>query len=255
MGPVQHTTSADGTPIGFRMTGSGEPLLLVHGVATTGADWFFVRPHLRERFTVVTMDRRGRGNSGDAAEYSMDREAEDVLAVLEAVNARLLVGHSYGALCSILAAQRTDRLERMVLYEPPIAVQPDRLDGLDEIVAAGNLDLALEQFLRSAGTSDEQLAAIRSSRAWPVLLEAIPALPRELRACTSWRTPAQPVGVPTLFLLGAETTGSVYLDGLEDLLGQFPDLRCERIEGQQHVAHVFAAERFAGLVGGFCAAG
>ena len=60
-----------------------------------------------------------------------------MLAVLEAVDARLLVGHSYGALCSILAAQRTDRLERLVLYEPPIAVQPDRLEGLDEIVASG----------------------------------------------------------------------------------------------------------------------
>ena len=72
MGPVQHTTSADGTPIGYRMAGSGEPLLFVHGVATTGADWLFVRPHLRERFTVVTMDRRGRGSSGDAAEYSME---------------------------------------------------------------------------------------------------------------------------------------------------------------------------------------
>ena len=115
MGSVQHATSADGTPIGYRLTGNGEPLLFVHGVATTGADWLFVRPHLRERFTVVTMDRRGRGSSGDAAGYSMDREAEDVLAVLEAVDCRLLAGHSYGALCSILAAQRTDRLERLVL--------------------------------------------------------------------------------------------------------------------------------------------
>ena len=255
MGPVQHARSADGTSIGYRQTGSGEPLVFVHGVATTGADWLFVRPHLRERFTLVMMDRRGRGSSGDSdAEYSMDREAEDVQAVLEAVDGRLLVGHSYGALCSILAAQRTDRLERLVLYEPPIAVQPAWLEGVDELVASGNLDLALETFLTSAGTSDEQLAAIRSSPAWPVLLEAVPPLPRELRACTGWRTPAEPIDIPTLFLLGAETTSPAYLDGLDDLLGAFTNLRKELLEDQLHVAHVFAAEHFARLVGDFCTA-
>src|SRR5688500_6780198 len=98
MGPVQHTTSADGTPLGYRTSGRGEPLLFVHGIATTGADWNFVKPHLRERFSLVVMDRRGRGASGDASEHSMEREAEDVLAVLDAIDGRLLVGHSYGAL-------------------------------------------------------------------------------------------------------------------------------------------------------------
>ena len=251
MGPVQHATSADGTPIGYRTSGSGEPLLLVHGVATTGADWLFVRPHLRERYCVVMMDRRGRGNSGDSAEHSMEREAEDVLAVLDAVDGRLLVGHSYGALCSILAAQRMDRIERLVLYEPPIAVRPAWLDGLEERVASGDLDDALEQFLRAAGTSDEQLQMIRSSPAWPTLLEAVPPLPRELRACTRWRAPEGPIDVPTLFLLGAETTSPAYLDGLDGLLAAFTDLRREEIEGQMHVAHVFDAERFAERIASF----
>ena len=130
MASIQHATSADGTSIGYRASGNGEPLLLVHGVATTGADWAFVRQHLRERFTVVTMDRRGRGESGDAGEHSMDREISDVLAVLDAIDGRLLVGHSYGALCSIGAAEQTDRLERLVLYEPPIAVGAGAARGL-----------------------------------------------------------------------------------------------------------------------------
>ena len=251
MGPVRHTTSADGTPIGYRVDGSGEPLLFVHGVATTGADWLFVKRQLTEHFSVVVMDRRGRGSSGDAPEHSMEREAEDVLAVLDAIDGRLLVGHSYGALCSILAAQRTDRLERLVLYEPPIAVQPAWLDGVEELVAAGDLDDALERFLRAAGTSDEHLTMIRNSPAWPVLLEAVPPLPRELRACTAWRAPEGPIGIPTLFLLGAETTSPAYLDGLDDLLTAFTDLRRETIDGQMHVAHVFDAERFAERVASF----
>ena len=251
MAPVQHATSADGTQIGFRTTGEGEPIVFVHGVATTGADWLFIRAHLRARHTLVMMDRRGRGNSGDAADYSMEREAEDVLAVLEAVDARLLVGHSYGALCSILAAQRTDQLERLVLYEPPVAVQPQWLEGVDELVERGDQDLALETFLRSAGTSDEQLAAIRSSPAWPVLLQAVPPLPRELRACTGWRAPRGTIDIPTLFLLGAETTSPAYLDGLDDTLAVFSDLTRETIAGQMHVAHVFDAERFAERIASF----
>jgi pimeloyl-ACP methyl ester carboxylesterase len=225
----------------------------VHGSATSGADWLFVLPLLRDRFTVVTMDRRGRGNSGDGPVYAMEREAEDVLAVLNAVDAELLVGHSYGALCSILAAERTDRLRRLVLYEPPIAVKEDGLKDLDELVARGDLDAALEGFLRSAGAPNEQFDAIRSSPAWPALLDAVPALPRELHACAAWRHPRGPIDVPALFLLGADTKSRVYLKGLDDLQAAFPKTRGELIPGQRHIAHVFAAKAFADLVADFCA--
>jgi pimeloyl-ACP methyl ester carboxylesterase len=252
MTELQHVDSADGTRVAYRASGGGEPLLMVHGSGTSSADWVFALPVLRERFTVVTMDRRGRGASGDAPEHAMSREAEDVLAVLDAVGAELLVGHSYGALCSILAAEQTDRLRRLVLYEPPIAVKEDSLGALDHLVAAGRLDEALEGFLRAAGTSDEQLAAIRASPAWDVLLDAMPALPRELHACAEWRHPRGPIDVPTLLLLGGDTRSSVYLDGLDDLQAAFTDVRRETIPGQLHVAHVFAAEAFAGLITDFC---
>jgi pimeloyl-ACP methyl ester carboxylesterase len=254
---LQHVESSDGTRIAYSAAGSGEPLLMVHGSGTSSADWTFAAPFLQDRFTVVTMDRRGRGNSSDGiapADYAMAREAEDVLAVLDAVGAELLVGHSYGALCSILAAERTDRLRRLVIYEPPIAVKADRIGAVDELVAAGRLDTALEGFLRAAGTSDEQLALIRASPAWPVLLNAMPALPRELHACTEWRNPAGPIDVPTLLLLGADTRGDAYLDGLDELKAAFTDLRQESIPGQMHVGHVFAAEAFAGFVRDFCSA-
>jgi pimeloyl-ACP methyl ester carboxylesterase len=249
----QYAESADGTRIAYRESGEGDPLLLVHGSATSSADWVFALPSLRDRFTVVTMDRRGRGQSGDGPDHAMDREAEDVLAVLEAVGAELLVGHSYGALCSILAATRTERLRRLVLYEPPIGVSEDgALAGLDRLVAAGDLDTALEGFLKAAGAADDQLEAIRSSPAWPVLLDAVPALPRELHACAAWRHPEGPMRVPTLFLVGGETRSPVYLDGLDVLQSAFVDQRLEHIPGQQHVGHVFAAETFARFVNDFC---
>jgi pimeloyl-ACP methyl ester carboxylesterase len=142
-----------------------------------------------------------------------------------------------------------------VLYEPPIAVGDDRVRGLDELVARGELDRVLELFLRRVGTTDDQVEAIRSSPAWPVLLDAVPALPREMRAANGWRNPTGPIAVPTLLLHGADTDGPVYLDGVDELAAAFPNLRRESIPGQRHVAHVFAAAQFAKLVAGFCAEG
>lgn len=252
MSAPEYVESVDGTPIAYRASGSGEPILLVHGSATSGADWLFVRRFLRDRLTVVIMDRRGRGHSGDGPDHAIEREAEDVLAVLDAVGAELLVGHSYGALCSILAAERTDRLRRLVLYEPPIAVRKDRLGTLDELIAAGELDAALRTFLRAAGTSDDQLDTIRSSPAWTVLLKAMPVLPRELHAAADWRNAREPIDVPTLLLLGAETDSPAYLDGLDELQSAFPNARRELIPGQQHVGHVFAPRAFADLLIDFC---
>jgi alpha-beta hydrolase superfamily lysophospholipase len=98
---VRYVASPDGTRIAYRASGSGEPVLFVHGASTSGADWVFVGRLLRERFMVVTMDRRGRGDSGDGPAYSIEREAEDILAVLDGVGAELLVGH-----CELIPGQR-----------------------------------------------------------------------------------------------------------------------------------------------------
>jgi pimeloyl-ACP methyl ester carboxylesterase len=253
MTALQHAESADGTRIAYRSRGDGEPVLFVHGTGTSGADWAFVGARLEDRFTMVAMDRRGRGESGDAPAYSMEREAEDVLAVLEATGSELLVGHSYGALCSALAAARTDRLRKLVLYEPPVGVRTEFLAGVDELVAQGRHEEILERFLEGAGVRAQELEAIRSSPAWPVLLDAVPALPRELHAATRWTAPPGPIGVPLLYMIGAETTSPAYTDGLDDLLAAFPDHRRVEIAGQLHIAHVLAAPQFADLVGDFLA--
>lgn len=249
---LRHAESSDGARIGFRASGDGAPILFVHGSCTSSADWAFAGPLLEDRFTVVTMDRRGRGESGDGPDHAIEREADDVLAVLAAAGAEMLVGHSYGALCSILAAERAEGLRRLVLYEPPIAVRESRVPDLEALLATGDLDTAVERFLRAASTPDDQLEAIRTSPAWPVLTDAVPVLPRELRACQGWRTPPGPIDVPLLFLLGGETDNPVYLDGVDDLLSAFPDHRRELILGQTHIGHVFAAEEFAELIAGFC---
>jgi len=97
---VQRITSRDGTPIAAWRSGQGPALLLVHGtVADHSTTWRLARHELEQRFTIYAMDRRGRGGSGDAPDYALQREAEDVAAVVDSIGEPVnLLGHSYGAL-------------------------------------------------------------------------------------------------------------------------------------------------------------
>jgi pimeloyl-ACP methyl ester carboxylesterase len=94
---LEHVGSNDGTTIVFRRSGAGTRLVLVHG--TTGAHWSFsfLAPVLAERFTVYPVDRRGRGESSDADAHAIEREFEDVAAVVDSLDEpATLFGHSYG---------------------------------------------------------------------------------------------------------------------------------------------------------------
>jgi pimeloyl-ACP methyl ester carboxylesterase len=253
---MEHVTSADGTEIAYRATGEGEPVLLVHGAIASSADWAFAAPRLRGAFRAISMDRRGRGRSGDAGEYAMEREAEDIAAVLEATGARAVVAHSYGALCTLLALERGAPIERLVLYEPPLSLPPgaaERIDELEGHLAAGAVDAAAAAFLASAGASEAELELIRASPAWPYLCDAAPTLPRELRSCLTWETPAGPFDIPTLLLIGADTDSPVYLDGVAGVERAFPALERDELAGQRHIAHVMAADAFAARVAAFLA--
>lgn len=114
-------TSKDGTPIAVECAGAGPSLVIVHGGTGDRARWTPLFPLLISRFTVCAMDRRGHGSSGDSTDYTLQKEAEDVAAV---VNAQwgpvFLMGHSYGGVAVLEAAFLTDRISKLVLYEPPL---------------------------------------------------------------------------------------------------------------------------------------
>src|SRR5918997_4994782 len=116
-------TSADGTPIACWRSGGGPPLVLVHGTAADHGRWSPVLPAFEERFAVCAVDRRGRGGSGDAEGYAIEREFEDVAAVVDSLEEPVnLVGHSYGALCVLEAALLARNVHKLVLYDPGIEV-------------------------------------------------------------------------------------------------------------------------------------
>src|SRR5918998_6394003 len=122
-------TSEDGTRIAGWRSGEGPPLVLVHGTAADHSRWKPVLPAFEERFTVYAVDRRGRGDSGDAEDYAIEREFEDVAAVVDTIGEPAnLLGHSYGALCALEAALLTPNVRKLVLYEPPMEVTGERIN-------------------------------------------------------------------------------------------------------------------------------
>src|SRR5258708_26044948 len=119
--------SQDGTPIAFNQSGQGPAIILVLGAFNDQATGAPLAAHLSERFTVSNYDRRGRGDSGDTAPYAVDREIEDLAALIkEAGGSASVFGYSSGATLSLKAAARGLAITKLVLYEPPLIVDDSR---------------------------------------------------------------------------------------------------------------------------------
>lgn len=153
-------TSKDGTRIAYSVVGSGPPLILVDGALC----WRGSGPsgplaeQLKDRFTVTTYDRRGRGESGDTKPYAVDREVDDLAALIEAAGgSTALYGTSSGAGLSLAAANRlgAQKVTKMVLYEFPIftdssrRVDPSYARVMDELIASGNGAGAVKHFMKN----------------------------------------------------------------------------------------------------------
>jgi pimeloyl-ACP methyl ester carboxylesterase len=214
-----HVVSRDGSSIGFESVGSGPPMVLVHGGTADSHRWDPVADLLAKRFTVHVLDRRGRGMSTAEADgpYDIKREGEDVAAVVEAVGENVyVVGHSYGALCSLEAALVTDAIGRMMLYEPPAAtpgVQVTEAEALAHVrsaVESGDRELILETFyLEVLHLSSSELDAVKAMPVWEARLKAAPTILRELEQVESFDISERlsKISVPVRFLLGTESPG------------------------------------------------
>lgn len=170
---VRHTRSADGTLIAYEVSGTGPPLILVDG-AGSYRDMGPARPlagHLSADFTVVAYDRRGRGASGDTLPYAIDREVEDLAALVDELGGSAFAhGVSSGALLVLHAAAGGVALPRLSLFEPPIGDERDRAadraftDELALLVADGRDADAVERFLTAIGVPEdviEQMGPVR----------------------------------------------------------------------------------------------
>lgn len=250
--------SRDGTPIAYWRSGSGPPLVLVHGTTADHQRWATVLPQLDDHFTTYALDRRGRGGSGDNPDYSGDREAEDVAAVVDAVAAETggpvdLLGHSYGGRVSLEAALLTDNIRRLVLYEPAIApadppVPDEVLNRMQAKLDAGQPEGALEIMFREVvQMPDHEFDMVRKLPAWQVRITLAHTLPRELAYHSAYRFDAERfagMDTPTLLLTGGDSPAFTR-DVDEMLLAALPDARVVVLPGQQHIAMDTNPELFA----------
>ena len=210
----QRVRSTDGTSIAFEVTGAGPTLVLVHGSVCDRTYWAPVVPALARQFTVVTVDRRGHGASGDAEGYTIEREFDDIASVVDSFASPVaLLGHSYGAICTLEAALRTRNLRSLLLYEPPIGTgdAPERfIVELEELVARGDREQAVTLFMgEMVGLPPDVLAELRGdAAAWQPMVDTVHTLPREIRSAAAFAFDAdryKTLGVPTVLLCGSES--------------------------------------------------
>jgi pimeloyl-ACP methyl ester carboxylesterase len=253
----RHTViSRDGTPIAFWRSGSGSALLVVHGAtADHTTTWRFVLADLQRRFTVHAMDRRGRGGSGDAPDYDLQREAEDVAAIVDAIGGPVhVLGHSYGALVALEASLLTSNVARLVLYEgvaarPADFYPPGFIEEMEARLAAGDLDGVLTTLFRDlVRMPPEEIELLRAQPdAWAARLRNTSVLPRELRADAGYILQPERFGrmrAPALLLVGGDSPPRE-LENARAVAAALPDAQVLVMPGQQHAAmytapHVFS---------------
>ena len=255
---LEKVVSEDGTPIAVWRSGEGPPLVLVHGAAADHIRWAPALPALQERFSVLAIDRRGRGQSGDADEYAIEREYEDVAAVVEwAGEAVNVLGHSYGGICALEAALLTDSVKKLVLYEPPmgfLASPPDVVNRLEALLEEGQRDELVAFFMREvAGLPADQVELLRSLPAWEARLAVAHTIPREESASRHYAFEPdrfRELDVPTLFLQGGDSPAPFNAAG-EALRDALPNCEVVVMPGQRHAAMDTATELFTAEVLGF----
>lgn len=250
--------SADGTSIGFTKFGTGPGLVVVHGSLTTGDVWFPVATALADRFTSYVMDRRGRGRSGDSGDYSISKECEDIKAVLDVAGpGSFLLGHSYGAICTLEVARRVS-VSKLVLYEPPLPIH-DTVVGpafkdFRSAVKRHELDEALTIGLRDlVKVSTDEIAGLRRTPLWAGMAALTPTWTRECEAIDRLELGVSRfarVASPTLLLVGTATAFH-HIEASRALEQVLSDVRSVELKDQGHQAHLTATADFVAAVAHF----
>jgi pimeloyl-ACP methyl ester carboxylesterase len=182
---MDRATSADGTSIAFERLGDGPPLIVVGGATCDRARMREVSEGLARSFAVINYDRRGRGDSGDTPPYAVEREVEDLAALIEAAGGTAsLYGHSSGAALVLHAGAAGLAVEKLVLHEPPYS--PDEEEHrsaarelgrqIKELLDDGRRGDALELFFTGVGMPAEMVGEMRREPGWAALEALAPTL-------------------------------------------------------------------------------
>ena len=247
--------SKDGTPIALDQSGEGPAIILVAPATGTRLDQVSLAATLAPHFTVLNYDRRGRGDSGDTAPYAVEREVEDIEALIdEAGGSAYVYGISSGAVLALEAARLLPtKIMKVAVYEPPFIIddsRPPAPEGfarrLAALAASGRQGDAVEYFMTVVGSPPEMVAQMRQSPMWPGLEKIAHTLaydvtiigdtqsgdPSSLRKWASVTTPTL-VMDGTVFM-GSEERHAFMRHGAQELARILPHAGHRTLEGQDH---------------------
>jgi pimeloyl-ACP methyl ester carboxylesterase len=261
---METMTSSNGTTISVLSTGTGPGLVVLPGTTRRAHHYSALAAALGDTFTVHAVDRRGRGASGpQGPDYRIEREVEDVIAVLDATGASIVFGHSYGALIALELA-RHHPLKSLLLYEPPVrGIDASFLPSLTAAVDDGRYGRAMAELLIGLQLVPPRVPTFAfAAMGWLMMrgregadlretMRTVPAEVREgLRLDTENRGYAE-VNTPTL-LLGGGRSPAWLLASLTELHRTIPNAQLVVSPGLDHNApDENAPETVAGLMRAF----
>ena len=242
---METVTSKDGTTIAFERLGSGPPVVLVCGGSVDRTADAAIAQELASHFTVFNYDRRGRGDSGDTLPYAIEREVEDIDAVIGAAGgSAFLWGSSSGAVLALIAAESVP-VTKLALWEPPFVPEgvprppEDQVSQYETMIAEGRRGDAVEYFMTKViGMPAEVVAGARTQPWWSATEALAHTLAYDARIMGDYSIPKDLVAsvkVPTLVIAGgadfpwmrqtAETLAAALPDGqVRILVGQGHDV-------------------------------
>jgi pimeloyl-ACP methyl ester carboxylesterase len=244
-------TSSDGTTIAYDKIGSGPALILVDGALCYRAfgPMSDLAKLLAPHFTVYTYDRRGRGESGDTRPYSVQREVDDIEALVkEAGGSAYLYGISSGAALAVTAAASLSSVTKLATYEAPFIVDDtatprseDYTQEMEQLIAEGRNGDAVKKFMKTVGAPGIAMFMVQLSPAWKKLKSVAPTLPYDFHVlgdtgrgkplpAEQWTT----VTIPTLVMDGGKSPAWMR-NSNRALADALPNSQHRTLPGQTHM--------------------
>jgi len=246
MGIMKTVTSKDGTKIAYETVGHGRVVILVLGALNSRKSGSKLAKLLASHFTVVSYDRRGRGDSTDTAPYSPQREVEDIAALMDAVEGPVyLYGHSSGAAIALQAAIKLrKKVRKLAIYEAPYSLDGDARKAASEyygqlkkLLKDGRKGDAVALFVRSVGVSDKQIQAMKRMPMWRGLEAMAPTLAYDSEVMGEGHALPEPllkrVNTPTLVMHGGAGAPSMR-DAAQAISEAIPNAQLRTLAGQTH---------------------
>jgi pimeloyl-ACP methyl ester carboxylesterase len=251
---MEKVISKDGTPIAYLRQGDGPPLVLVHGSGVVAKNWMMVMPALAKHFTVFAMERRGRGDSGDNEPYGIEREYEDIAAVVDSIDQPVnLLGHSFGGILTLEAALLTNNVRKLLLYEPPLnlpdvqTIPTGLFAPIEKLINDGQKEKALTHFYELIGTPASEIDLMQTLPDWDERVASADTLLREIRVMERHVFDAgkfTKLQIRTTFLIGGDDQ-AFWQEILQVLNQALPVFSTDVLPGQGHFAMITAPDLFA----------